>query len=473
MNKTEFRFVLHRSLSYENFKTEFETTSDKTFYDKIDDFSFELDRISLHLTKSTSTSNLTQIEKLEQEQLFLINMDNLREARQSLPTCADEKDFERFIEVSDRLFEKFTTPADRKDFVTVLLTKLDGKAQQIARCCEQKTWPAIKKAILNQFKNTLDVDTVYRQITNCRQLKNELISDYSLRIKMLLKDLEEAYTKENVEHAVPKQTQLKYFVAGIRDFQLKTLVKAMHFDELEQAIEFAITEENHTLAQVLPTTNVVCEHCSSVGHKIFDCIQFRTENNICEKCKKVGHWPKDCLQKNHIFPNNNNFSRFNNNRYSNGFGIDPWVNNFGRVSKSPNFNNFYNQRPYVPNQRFQDQRPNFNGNRFQQQRTNFNQNSYGPRPNINRTYNDRNFNYNRNVNMQPTQNYPNTSQNNRNDYNSRPYPNNNQRIFINNANCKLCLALDHNAQNCPVLNRIRSLNLDTPGTNPAVIRLED
>jgi hypothetical protein len=56
-----------------------------------------------------------------------------RKQRQSLPTYADDKDFERFFEVSERLFEKFTTPAAQKDFVTILFSKLEGKAQKIAR----------------------------------------------------------------------------------------------------------------------------------------------------------------------------------------------------------------------------------------------------------------------------------------------------------------------------------------------------
>jgi hypothetical protein len=410
-----FNFVLHKSASYENFKTEIE----KTF-----------DRISLHLSKSVSTSNLSKIEQLEEVFLKNLTMTNLQEARQALPTCTDEQNYERFIEVADRLTDKFTTLAAQSDFITIVLTKLDGKAQQIARCCPVKTWPAIKKALRNQFKSNLDVDVIYRQLTNCKQGKEELIVDYSLRLRMLLQDLEEAFQREQENHVTAENTKLRFFVGGIRDPQLRTLVKARGFDQMETAVEFATSEEAQVLAQTVPTPQIICDHCFLPGHKVFDCLKFKTENNICLKCRMVGHWPKDCPQRNQI---NTNFSS---------------TNNLGNSNRTQNYRQNYqhNYRPnYSNNQRYGNQgfqRPRFENQRFQPQT------------------------FNRGMD----QNY-NRQEHNENNRNQFPNRNDNNRTFLNTLTCTLCDAQNHGAQDCPVLTRIENLNANTPGANPAVTRL--
>jgi hypothetical protein len=436
MSYHSFEFHLNRSSSLDNLSIKQEQDSEQntvhSFFDRIDQLSLELSRISLHLSKSVSTSNLSKIEQLEEEFLKNLTMTNLQEARQALPTCTDENNYERFIEVADRLTEKFTTLAAQSDFITIVLTKLDGKAQQIARCCPVKTWSAIKKALRNQFKSNLDVDVIYRQLANCKQGKEELIVDYSLKLRMLLQDLEEAFQREQENHVTAESTKIRFFVGGIRDPQLRTLVKARGFDTMETAVEFATCEEAQFLAQTVPITNIICDHCSVPGHKVFDCLKFKTENNICLKCRMVGHWPKDCPQRNQI---NKNFSSRNNLDNSNR--TQNYRQNY-QQNYRPNYNN--NQR--YGNQGFQ--RP-----RFQNQNQRFQPQTF-----------------NRGMN----QNY-NRQEHNENNRNQVPNRNGNNQTFLTTVTCVLCDSRGHVAQNCPILLRMQNLNSNTPGANPAVTRL--
>jgi hypothetical protein len=440
MSYQSFEFHLNKSCSLENLsfrnKQIFEQNTKHSFFDRIDRISLELSRISLRLNQSVSTSNLSEIEQLEKEHENL-TMINLQEARQALPTCSNEEDYERFIEVADRLTDKFISAAAQKDFITIILAKLEGKAQKIARCCPDKTWTAIKKALKNQFKSILDVDVIYRQLANCKQKKEELIVDYSLRVKMLLQDLEEAFQKEQENHEIAETTKLRFFVGGIRDPQLRTLVKARGFEELEDAVEFAISEEAQALAQTVPMTQIICDHCFLPGHRIFDCIKFKTENNICLKCQMVGHWPKDCPQRNQS--NTNSSSQNNQNNGSN------------QAQGYRRNNNSFNNPQIYGNQSFQ--RPRFQNQNYRYQPQNFNR---GQNQNLS------NQNYN-NVNNNRQQYY---------EYNRNPgsYRNNNNRAFLNTLTCTLCYDRNHGAQDCPVLTRIQNLNVNTPGANPAVAR---
>jgi RNA-splicing ligase RtcB len=133
MSYQSFQFYLNKSCSLENlsFKNKqiFEQNTKHSFFDRIDRISLELSRISLRLNQSVSTSNLSEIEQLEKEHKNL-TMINLQEARQALPTCSNEEDYERFIEVADRFTDTFISVAAQKDFITIILAKLEGKAQK-------------------------------------------------------------------------------------------------------------------------------------------------------------------------------------------------------------------------------------------------------------------------------------------------------------------------------------------------------
>jgi hypothetical protein len=77
--------------------------SPRTWYSiSVEQLSLDFSRISLCLNQSISTSNLSEIEKEEHKKK--ITMINLQEA---LPTCSNEEGCERFIEVADRLTDKF------------------------------------------------------------------------------------------------------------------------------------------------------------------------------------------------------------------------------------------------------------------------------------------------------------------------------------------------------------------------------
>jgi Retrotransposon gag protein len=281
----------------------------------------------------------------------------VEEARKSLHCTDGTKDIRKFIELADRFHDRIVNDGQREAFHLCILSKLEGRAYDVARTFDEIDWPTLKEALENTFVEKHTITNLHTQLTNCVQKQQETVIQYSLRLKEILKNLSKAYKEQdgNIVFYDGNGPALAAFEEGLIDPNTRILIKAAN-GSFEEAIELAHLEEQRKKNKISKESAgiVKCTFCIAEGHTLSDCIKFKKENNICQVCKSVGHFPSDCPNKNKITSQGNNYRP--PNRWSQPG--QQYRNNY-----NSNFNNNFNRAPQNNNMRYDNyQNRNFNGN---------------------------------------------------------------------------------------------------------------
>jgi hypothetical protein len=262
-------------------------------------FKYNFDK-NLNLKKSLS------IPDLDLQLVFLTKAEEMTiidEARTALNCTDGTKDIQKFIDLADKFYARIRNAPIREHFQLVLLSKLEGRAYDVAKNLDTLDWEVLKPALESAFVEKLTLTNLHTQLANCIQNNNESVFTYSMRLKDILNKISKAYKEqdENINFYDTDAPAMAAFEEGLLDPNIRILIKS-RANSIEEAIELAILEENRKKSK-LAIQNIqqkVCTYCCESGHPLSECLRFKKENNICQNCKIIGHFPSDC-------PNNKKF----------------------------------------------------------------------------------------------------------------------------------------------------------------------
>ncbi|XP_017490383.1 PREDICTED: uncharacterized protein LOC108378590 [Rhagoletis zephyria] len=155
----------------------------------------------------------------------------------------------------------------------------------------------LKVALLKQYKRNISTNDVYKELYRRRRLPNEGIICYMLSMKEI------SAQASLVEHEV-----ISAVIEGLRYNTAYTsiLYTAKNLDELREL--FIRYEENRTSDSATRNiqqraeggtkseSNVICFHCSQIGHLSKQCKQPKRAKGSCFRCGSKDHLLNQCNQ---------------------------------------------------------------------------------------------------------------------------------------------------------------------------------
>lgn len=251
-----------------------------------------------------------------------------------------------------------------------ILSRLQGKAETACAVKEFTKWQQLEEFLKTQFGDVKHYSYLLSDLQECKQGRNESVSQYSLRIESCLAKL---LTEINISIPTKKKDELAGRVAAMQDLalntftiglhpQLSTVVRCKDPNTLNEAINFASAEE-----KILGISNRKHQVSSSNANQQTQYRQnsfnsrsqnqpwnqpgpsnsnFRPQGQpwnqpgpsnsnvlVCRYCKNIGHSIENCRKR-----------QFNNNRRNQNFNFNP-------RSVNPNFNNSNNRPVHNVNHR--------------------------------------------------------------------------------------------------------------------------
>lgn len=140
-------------------------------------------------------------------------------------------------------------PNIRPILFAIIITKITGNARALIRNREFNDWTALKAHFLDAYSERRSHGQWQLELSSCRQNVNETVLSYANRIENCLIKLTNSLDNylTVVEHAacikLLKTQALNVFIMGL-DKDISMIVKAQKPDSLEDAIQYAIAEEN-------------------------------------------------------------------------------------------------------------------------------------------------------------------------------------------------------------------------------------
>lgn len=213
-----------------------------------------------------------------------------------------------------------------------IISKLQGKAQV---ACSNKIFDSfddLRTFLRQNFGERKHYNHLLLELQSCKQLPNETVAQYALRIETCLTDLQsEIHNSDSLKRELPgriamtEDLALYTFCLGLHP-RLSTIVRCRDSRNLNAAISFATEEEKIYNFSIRSS----CKVCHKVGHSEFEC-RFKTNQNkafpskskqsnytqkpstsgsqplICRYCKNIGHDISQCRKR-----------QFNNSRFDRG-----------------------------------------------------------------------------------------------------------------------------------------------------------
>lgn len=190
-------------------------------------------------TESDQSCN-SSIKNLENNNLFdnlskLINNLNLvnmatpvlkREYLDMVPEFhGDTKLLSRFIEICEKLVNKFYVTSDPGDFqnewlMSSILAKIKGEAAVNIASCTISDWASLKKALLNTYQDKRDCFTLNIEMTELKQ-NNENAFEFFNRVQEIL-NLQVSYLTNQLE-----ATNAKVLIAYFQTYAVRILLRGL------------------------------------------------------------------------------------------------------------------------------------------------------------------------------------------------------------------------------------------------------
>jgi hypothetical protein len=197
-----------------------------------------------------------------------------------------------------------------------IISQLEGKAQVICSLKTFSEWEDIKIFLRNTFGEKKHATHLLVDLQNCRQLPNEDVTKYSLRIEQILTRIQSDIhynckeSKELVGRiAAMEDLALNTFLLGLNS-NISTIVRCRNPSSLNEAVQHAIEEEKlfNLSKSSAPKYSKQCSICNKSGHTSSDCYL---------KNKKYNNKPNSQFHNSfHVNsnPNNSNFKPYSNQR---------------------------------------------------------------------------------------------------------------------------------------------------------------
>lgn len=205
-----------------------------------------------------------------------------------------------------------------------IISQLEGKAQTACSIKEFETWQQLEDFLKSQFGERKHYAALLSDLQDCKQSNSETANQFALRVESCLSKL---LTEINISIPTKKKGELAGRVAAMQDLalhtfviglnpRLSTIVRCRDPETLNDAINFAVSEEKIILATTRRNTSYV-PHDNLPNQSRFRQIQNRSfpqqssrpfNNNIstptCRYCKAPGHTIDECRKR-----------EYNNRRY--------------------------------------------------------------------------------------------------------------------------------------------------------------
>ncbi|KAI4470028.1 hypothetical protein MML48_1g03798 [Holotrichia oblita] len=174
---------------------------------------------------------------------------NLKTASSLLPSMDGNEDTTKQLVDSVNLYETFLKPEDKKHLINyVLKTRLSENA----KIRLNKTYDTVDSLVSDIQKNFItkkSATTISNQLHNAKQFSKS-IGEFGSEIEQLFSDLTlaQAENDENLVkslRSVNEKIALNSFCNGIRNHELRTILKARNCTTLKEAINTAIDEEKN------------------------------------------------------------------------------------------------------------------------------------------------------------------------------------------------------------------------------------
>lgn len=215
-----------------------------------------------------------------------------------------------------------------------ILSRLEGKAETACAIKEFSKWSQLEEFLKSQFGDAKHYAYLLSDLQECKQGRNESVSQYSLRVESCLAKL---LTEINISIPTKKKDELSGRVAAMQDLalnvfmiglqpQLSTVVRCRDPNNLNEAINLATAEEkimgitNRKFLSPSNTPNRFEQGKQNYNNTSFSRPHFtaptqprpNTNSPICRYCKNIGHTIENCRKREF------NNKRFGSNQHSYG-----------------------------------------------------------------------------------------------------------------------------------------------------------
>lgn len=273
--------------------------------------------------------------------------------------------------------------ADRPILFKFIQSHLEGKAESACAIKEFESWEQLRDFLKTQFGDKKHYTHLLTDLQECRQYKNESVSQFSLRIESCLSKLLTEITLSS--NPKMKKAELAGKTGCMEDLALHTflmgmtpnvsnVVRSKDPSNLNEAINYAISEEKiqnlqskrnapntysqpSTSRQQQPSrprsTNeysfkphihnvnpgnqsdqIICRYCKNIGHTLFECRKreynnnrFRTQQNpaplgvpaIMPKPNNNQRFSRPQNQIHHVAQSSYNTNQYTDNSYTNDY----------------------------------------------------------------------------------------------------------------------------------------------------------
>jgi hypothetical protein len=151
----------------------------------------------------------------------------------------------KFVEMCDTV-ALTTTPADNPLFLSIIYSKLEGKAFEFSREAVYADWPALKVALQKKFAPSKSVAQLQQDLTQLRQTGS--VEEYGAALSRTLKNLKQAVEATagaeaaTVIEPMSQKLALTSFLANVKS-DVGLILRARNPQTLEEATEIASEEE--------------------------------------------------------------------------------------------------------------------------------------------------------------------------------------------------------------------------------------
>lgn len=234
----------------------------------------------------------------------------------------------------------------KKLLLKFMISKLQGKAQIACSNRVFESFEDLKTFLKLNFGERKHYNHLLLELQSCKQLQNESVSEFALRVENCLTDLQsEIHNSDSLKKDLPgriamtEDLALHTFSLGLKSF-LSNFVRSQSPKNFNTAVNIAIEEEkiqNMHVKPAAPRPSKFCQICRRAGHSETECFSkvkkdFPKPNNnrpqfnttsfpssskrptspiTCSYCKNVGHHISQCRKREY---NNARFSNSNNSR---------------------------------------------------------------------------------------------------------------------------------------------------------------
>lgn len=230
-----------------------------------------------------------------------------------------------------------------------IISKLEGKAQIACSNKAFENFEELKEFLQLNFGQRKHYNHLLLDLQSCKQLPNESVAQFALRIETCLTDLQsEIHNSDSLKKELPgriamtEDLALYTFCLGL-NARINNIVRCREPKSLNDAITVATEEEKlqNLMYRALPRPTEapkqkICRRCNKPGHLEYEC--FRRESRalvpyrpnfaphrenserpqgssnapICRYCKNVGHDISQCKKRQYNNSRRNSFQQQHN-----------------------------------------------------------------------------------------------------------------------------------------------------------------